>query len=184
MMLSFCAKMAIQLKKIGMATVRTGAAKKATRQNVTNAVITASSVCTFLGHSILQKREAEVDMYQKSFAERESHAEFRNRKQVPELTGLLDTNKPICKVSFGGHGSGDQGLHSAPDPKLLAFKSCNNLLRKFLGFRTVAGGAEPPESDGLSEEGQQHLQAYIELQALEEREQRHQGIMSLKFIQS
>lgn len=62
---------------------------------------------------------------------------------------------------------------------LLAFKSGNNVLRKMLGFRMVAG-AEPLELDDLSEEGQQNLQAYVQFQALEETARRHDEIMNLQ----
>ena len=164
---------------IGMNRVPLSAAKKATRKNMDDAMSSASSLCKFLAHSILQKSQAEVDQYQNNFAERQAHATFRTQKQVPELRRLLDNIKPICKVSFEAHGSDNHCLHPAPDPFLLAFKSSNNILRKILGFRMVAG-SEPLELDDLSEEGQQNLQAYIELQREEETFCRHEDIMNFQ----
>ena len=122
-----------------------------------------------------------MNQYQSSLAERQAHATFRTQRRVPELRGLLDDIKPICKVSFAAHGSDNPLLHPAPDPMLLSFKSSNNILRKMLGFRMVAG-AEPLELDDLSEEGQQNLQGYVQCQALEEEACRHDEIMNLKLI--
>ena len=141
-------------RKIGMNDIELSEAKKATRQNVVDAMSTASSVCKFLAHSVLLKPVEEVDQYQTSNDKKEAHANFRTQRQVPELHGLLNKNgffKPICKVSFEAHGSANRRLHPAPDPMLLSFKSCNNLLRKILGFRTVAV-PEPPVLDDISEE--------------------------------
>ena len=157
--------------------------QKATRQNANDAMKTANTaslVCKFLAHSILQKSEAEVNQYQNSCAERQAHATFRTQRRVPELRGLLDDNNPICKVSFGAHGSNNSRHHPAPDPMLLSFKSGNNVLRKVLGFRMVAG-AEPLElDDDLSEEGHQNLQACVQFQAHEETSRRHNEIMNLQ----
>ena len=168
--------------QIGMTRVSLSDAKKATLQNLVDAMSTASLVCKFLAHSILQKSEAEVNQYQKSLAERQAHASFRKHRQVPELRGLLSNNfKPICKVSFEAHGSVNQRFHPAPDPMLLSFKSCDNVLRKFLGFRTIAGTEPLDLDDDISEEGLQNLQAYLEFQNQEETSFRHEEIMNMQF---
>lgn len=172
--------------QIGMGGLAVDEAKKATQRDVDTAMRTASSFCKFLGHSILQKTQAEVSNYQKSSMERKRHLDFRRDMQIPELRSPLSVAddrpifKPILKISFVAHdGGGDPDGHPAPDPMLLEYKTCNNLCRKMLGFRMLAG-AEPLELDDLSEEGQQNLRAYIQFQALTEQALRHDEIMNLE----
>ena len=68
--------------------------------------------------------------------------------------------------------------HPAPDPLLLAFKSCNNWCRKKAGFRMLAG-AEPEDDDDLSEEGRQNLANYISWQNYQQRQSQQDEIMKL-----
>lgn len=72
--------------RIGMGGLAVDEAKKATPGDIVTATSTASLFCKFLGHSILQKSQAEVSNYQESNTERERHLEFRRDMQIPERT--------------------------------------------------------------------------------------------------
>jgi hypothetical protein len=166
-------------QRIGMTNVLLGEAKSANIAEINTAVSLASTVCQFLAYSVLQKTERQVNEYQHP-GEQAAHARFREEKVI-KLPFVLSSlpQKPVFKVSFHGHGEQtlDGNKHPAPDPMLLAFKSCNNWCRKNAGFHMVAG-AEPGELDDLSEEGQQNLQDYLVWQADVEKSRQHEDIMN------
>ena len=165
--------------QIGMTIVTLEGAKKATLSDINEAVGLASTVCEFLAHSVLQKTEKQVNKYQDA-SDQMAHQQFRSEKKmsVPSFLSALP-RKSVFKLSFLGHGCENPGNgHPAPDPMLLAFKSCDNLCRKYAGFRMVAS-AQPEELDDLSEEGRQNLQAYMAWQAAGEKRQQHNDIMNI-----
>ena len=167
-------------QRIGMTMVSLETATTATLDEIHTAVGLASTICEFLGHSVLQKTPNRVNQYQDN-GDIVAYQQFREEKKtsVPFCPSTLH-HKPVFKISFAGHDDNDaQGKHPAPDPMLLAFKTCNNWCRKHDGFRMVAG-AEPLDlDDGLSEEGKRNLQEYVVWQASMQKKQRHDEIMDL-----
>jgi hypothetical protein len=174
----FCASEDVA-QRIGMTNVTLENAKKATLSEINTAAALASTLCEFLAHSVLEKEESEVEKYQDA-GEREAHHNFRLEGEIPVPKNLSALpQKPVFKISFSAHNPEHlRNGHPAPDPMLLAFKSCNNWCRKYAGFRMVAG-AEPEDFDDLSEEGRQNLQAYNEWQAAKESTQQHNDLMNL-----
>lgn len=165
-------------QKIGMTNVKIQGWERATLSEINTAAQLAATVCEFLAHSVLRKTDTQVNRYQ-DIGDRAAHERFRLERKISVPSCLSELpQKPVFKISFDGHDSNRLGnRHHAPDPMLLAFKSCNNWCRKTVGFRMLAG-AEPEEPDDLSEEGQQNLQNYIAWQNEEVASYRHSEIMS------
>lgn len=165
-------------QRIGMTNVPLQDAESASLSEIDTAVGLASTVCEFLAYSVLQKTEIQVNEYQHD-GDQAAHKRFREEKKIAAPFSLSSLpQKPVLKISFVGHGNQNLGNgHPAPDPMLLAFKSCNNWCRKYAGFRMVAG-AGPVELDDLSEEGQQNLQDYVAWQVAREKSRQHNDIMN------
>lgn len=166
-------------KRIGMSTVRIENSKRANLNEINKAGGLASTLCKFLACSVLKKGNDVVSKYQ--YAEdKSSYEKFRKEKEVAVPFHLeFAPLKPVRKISFEAHDDHERKGHPAPDPMLLAFKSCNNWCRRFSKFRMLAG-AEPEDSDDdLSEEGKQNLKDYLEWQAKQEKSLRHNEIMDL-----
>ena len=165
-------------QRIGMTSVALRDTDSASVTEINKAVDLASAVCQFLACSVLEKQEGDVDKYQHARdIDLQAHKTFRKEKKIAvpfDLSSELE--KPVFKISFVGHDDSSQGGHPAPDLMLLAFKSGNKWCRIHAGFRVVAG-AEPEESDDLSEEGRQNLVNYVAWQAGREKSQRHNNIM-------
>jgi hypothetical protein len=168
-------------ESIGMLSVFQDRAESASLTEINTAVNLASTICQFLAYSVLQKSASQVNKYQHNGDEVGFHKRFREEKRIKVPFALSELPpKPVFKVSFHGHGDLTQvGIqHPAPDPMLLAFRSCNNWCRKYVGFRMVAA-ADPEEvNDDLSEEGQQNLHDFLAWQADEEKRRDHDDIMN------
>ena len=168
---------ALDAKRIGMASPKLIKSKSANPSELEDALDFASKICRFLAHSVLQKSEEEVNRYQDERGV-QNYAKFRSEQKII-LPQLGSSDKPACKISFAGHDTRSEGGHPAPDPMLLAFKSCNNWCRKHAGFRMVAG-SEPEESDDdLSEEGRQILNNYLSWEHAELKRRQHDEIMEM-----
>ena len=170
----------LDAKRIGMACATLNESKSANPSELEVALEFASKICRFLAHSVLEKSEEEVNQYQDSLGV-ENYAKFRSEKKIilprPPVPELGSSGKPVCKISFAGHDTKSAGRHPAPDPMLLAFKSCNNWCRKHAGFRMV-GGSEPEDSDDdLSEEGRQNLNNYLSWEHAKLKRRQHDEIM-------
>mmetsp|Transcript_7137 Transcript_7137/g.17461 ORF Transcript_7137/g.17461 Transcript_7137/m.17461 type:complete len:460 (-) Transcript_7137:308-1687(-) len=170
---------AIVAERIGMATVPISKAERATLLEVNCALELANEICQFLAHSVMQKTVEDVLSYQNS-ADKAAFARFRSERRLP-LPPVLSTLpvKPVFKIFFDDHATGSPEIgHPAPDPLLLAFKSCNNWCRKKAGFRTLAG-SEPEDDDDLSEEGRQNLANFTTWQNYQQRQRQHDEIMDM-----
>jgi hypothetical protein len=167
---------------ICMTSVDVWKAKSASLAEIETAVGLASTICQFLAYSVLLKPVDEVSAYQKSITQKDAHESFLKEKKIKVPVAPFSLpNKPVFKVTFYAHD--DQTLdegdkHPAPDPMLLAFKTCNNWCRKYAGFRMVAAAEPVEEDDDLSEEGQKNLQDYLAWQAEEEKSRQHEDIMT------
>ena len=168
---------AIDAIRIGLTSVNLRDTEIASLPEINDALGLAAEICRFLAHSVLQKTQEQVDQYQND-ADKASHARFRSEKRllVPNPLPELPL-KPLFKIFFDGHDAeGEEEGHPAPDPLLLAFKSCNNWCRKTAGFRMLAG-AEPKDLDDLSEEGRENLANYLTWQESQRRRHQHHEIM-------
>jgi hypothetical protein len=166
--------------RIGMMNVRMADAASASLSEINEAVGLASAVCQFLACSVLQKKESDVEKYQQA-SDLGAYARFRTEKKIDVPFVLSDLpKKPVFKVSFVGHDvrTAVGSRHPAPDPMLLAFKSCNNWCRKYAGFKMVAGAEPVDEDDDLSEEGRKNLQDYVAWQVGREKNRQHEDIMN------
>ena len=171
----------IQAVRVGMTSIQANdKSVEATTDEVNCAVGLAKHLCRFLALGALERGEKEVSNYQKSATEEQKLTEFFRSEMIPlpEELSCTPPDKRIRKVRFYGHSDGPPDLlhHPAPDPLLLGFKSSNNFMRHFAGFRMVAG-AEPNELDDLSEEGHRNLKAYIEWEKEQEQEAVHREIL-------
>jgi len=166
-------------RRIGMTATTLDETENATISEINKALGLASEVCQFLAHSVLQKTEEEVDAYQNA-SDRAAHTKFRSEKQIfiPQPISVLPL-KPIFKISFAGRTETTGDQHPAPDPMLLAFKSCNNWCRKYTGFQMVAGSRPKDLDDDLSEEGRQNLNNYLAWETAEQKSRQHHEIMNV-----
>ena len=165
--------------RIGVNSVKLYDTESASLGDINTAVELASRVCEFLALSVLKKTQAQVDEYQ-AVQDRVKHERFRSeRRLIVPFTLSAMPLKPVFKISFVGHDEMQEDGHPAPDPLLLAFKSCNNWCRKHAGFRMLAGADPEEEDDDLSDEGRRNLQKYLEWQALQDQNQQHEEIMNL-----
>ena len=118
-----------------------------------------------------------MDRYNTSIG-KEAHARFRKEKKMPVPARLSELPaKPVYKISFIKQNVQDTEGHPAPDPMLLAFKSCSNLCRIYAGFKMVADSEPEDLDDDLSEEGLQHLRNYMAWQAAGQKREQDRDIM-------
>lgn len=157
--------------------------QEAALEEINKSLTLASVVCKFLAHSVVQKAKNgrnDLQDIQESLLQKSKLRDFVQSKRcnIPQVLSQQPA-KPVFKITFVGHDpNAERGekYHPAPDPMLLAFKSCNNLCRRKNGFRMVGGG-EYEDLDELSEDGQKNLNDYLQWQAEEMKKMKHDEIM-------